>query len=250
MSRSSPASKPQPRHSLFWPSLIAGLLMAVPLGLGIWQLERLAWKTDLIQATERQIGQPPVPLPTDLADPDGLDFRRVTAIGRLVGDRVLYYTAGSPTGRAGLRALAPLQLADRELPLLVDLGWLPLDRKDAPFDLPSVEIRLEGVLRAPEPPGWLTPGNDPAANVWKWLDLPAMAAALGSPALEPVVLRAERIETADAAPALASLERGPITGALRNEHLQYAVTWFALAAGMAVVYLLFVRRHRREQGAP
>lgn len=247
LSGTDPTTDAGPRRSLFWPSLIAGCGVAVLCALGLWQLERLAWKSALIETLEHQLAEPPVPLPADLTGAPSLDFRRVTASGRLVGDRVLYLTAGSPTGRAGLRALAPLRLADRDEALLVDLGWLPINRKDEALALPGGELRLDGVLRAPEPPNWLTPVNDPLRNAWKWLDLPAMAAALDLPAVAPVMLRAERIDAADGTPVLAGLERGPATAELRNDHLQYAVTWFALAAAMAVVYILFIRRDRRDR---
>lgn len=249
MSKADPAATSKPVRSLLWPTLIAGIAVAALCGLGLWQLERMAWKSALIESMERQLAQPPVPLPRDLAELADLDFQRVTASGPLIGDRVLYYTASSPSGRAGLRALAPLRLADREAALLVDLGWLPIDRRGALIALPDGEIRVEGVLRVPEPPNWLTPANDPAGNAWKWLDLPAMAQALDLPPMAPILLRAERLAAADGAPVLTELERGPSTVELRNDHLQYAMTWFALAAAMAVVYLLFVRR-RREKGAP
>jgi surfeit locus 1 family protein len=249
LSRTDPATRPPAARSLLWPTLVAGLVVALLCGLGLWQLMRLDWKSALIADASARLAEAPSALPDELSDPEALDYRRVETQGRLLGDGVLYRSGSSPSGRAGLRALAPMQPSGREVVLLVDLGWLPLDRKDAPLAFPAGAIRVEGVLRAPEPPAWLTPDNDPAGNAWKWLDLPAMAAALQLPALAPVLLRSERIEAEDG-PALAELERGPVVLDLDNDHLHYAVTWFALAVAMAVIYLLFVSRHRRRKGTP
>ena len=237
------------RPSLLWPTLIAAFGFVLLSSLGAWQLVRLGEKNALIEAASARLAEPAETLPASLVPPAPLDFRRVTAEGRLVGDRVLYRIGASPAGRAGLRAVAPLRLDDGRS-LLVDLGWLPLDRKGETIALPSVPVMVEGVLRKPEPPTWFTPANDPSGNAWRWLDLPAMAAALGIGEVEPMLLQAERIGAADAAPALPGLERGPVTADVANNHLQYAVTWFALAGGMAVIYLLFVSRHRSRKGVP
>lgn len=234
---------------MLWPTLLAAIGFAALCGLGGWQLARLAEKTALIQMAGAQLAAPPAPLPGALTPPETLDFRRVVAEGQLVGDRVLYRIGASSADRAGLRALAPLRLAD-DRALLVDLGWLPLDRKNEPIALPAGAVRIEGVLRAPEPPTWFTPANDPDGNAWRWLDLPAMAAALGVAGVQPMLLQAEAIAGADDAPQLASLDRGQVTADFNNNHLQYAITWFALAAGMAVIYLLFVSRHRSRKGVP
>jgi surfeit locus 1 family protein len=236
-------------RSLLWPTLAAGVIFALLCGLGAWQLARLAEKTALIEAASAQLTAPPGPLPDDLSRPETLDFRRVAVEGRLVGNRVLYRNGSSPAGRAGLRALAPLALDDGRM-LLTDLGWLPLDRKGEPLPLPEDRLVVEGVLRTPRAPNWLTPANNPANNAWAWLDLPAMAEALGVAQLAPVLLRAESMRGNDGAPRLEGLERGPEAVDLENNHLEYALTWFALAGGMAVIYLLFVSRRRRRTGVP
>ena len=231
------------------PTLIAGMVLAVLLSLGFWQLSRLEWKSALLATAQDRLERPATPLPEDLADTAALDFQRVTGQGTILGDAWIYLTGGSPSGRAGLRILAPARSHGNDTPVLVDLGWIPLDRRDKAIVLPS-EVEFTGVLRAPQEPGWLTPDNDSAGNAWKWLDIPAMATALDVPTLAPMLLRAETLTLPDGSTALPELERGTITIDLRNDHLQYALTWFALAFGLVVIYVVFVRRHLREGRLP
>ncbi|MEZ5667427.1 MAG: SURF1 family protein [Alphaproteobacteria bacterium] len=219
--------------------------IAVLVGLGSWQLVRLGWKTDLIQRAEARLGAPAAALPGDLADPE-VDFLRVTVDGTVAAPGVLFRPGGSASGRAGLRAMAAFDVGRSDGAVLVDLGWLPIDARGAAIPLPDGPVRIVGALRLPEPPGWLTGANDPNGNLWQSFDWPAMAAALGVPALVPALLRAETVSTPDGAPWVADgLERGPVAIDLRNDHLQYALTWFALAVALAVIYLLLMRRSRK-----
>lgn len=242
---------PATGRSLVWLTLMAGCAFLILVGLGLWQLARLDWKNELAATATARLEQAAGPLPADFTDIDALNFRHVTGSAQLIGETVLYRTGGSPTGRAGLRVLAPASFEGQAAPILLDLGWIPLDRKNDAIALPDSPIIVDGVLLAPEPSNWLTPDNNPATNSWKWLDLPAMAQALAVPALAPMLLRAERITAADGTPLPdETLERGPVTLELRNDHLQYALTWFTLAAAMAVIYVMLVRRNRRKKDKP
>lgn len=245
MSRAEAKNRKSRRPFPLVPTVIAGMVLAVLLGLGFWQLARLDWKAALIATAQERLDRPSTQLPQDLADAEALDFQRVSGQGTILGDGWLYLTGGSPSGRAGLRILAPARFDGNDTSVLVDLGWIPLDRRNETIQLPSA-IAITGVLRAPQEPGWLTPDNDPAGNAWKWLDIPAMATALDVPALAPMLLRAETLTLPDGSNALPDLERDTTTIDLRNDHLQYALTWFALAFGLVVIYVVFVRRHLRE----
>ena len=105
----------------------------------------------------------------------------------------------------------------------------------------SGAVTVEGAIRAPGVQHWLQPDNEPDRNIWFWNDLPAMAAHAGIAPdhLVPVFLEA------GPAPNPGGLPIGGQTRVtLPNDHLQYAITWYALAAGLAMIYLLYHREQK------
>jgi surfeit locus 1 family protein len=205
------------------------------IGLGTWQLQRLDWKRELIARAQSQLSAPTAPLPAgDLA---GLDFRRVSATGSYVHDAAFAFGFLAEGGRPGARLVTPFQLDDGRV-LLVDRGWLPEDLlpPNLPPDLqPSGRRTVEGVARwrGEARRGWMTPADAPEHGRWYGWDVSAMAAALGLP-LEPLVLVVERPE----GPA-GLLKAEPVTIDLPNDHLGYAITWYALALVLLAVYVGF-----------
>jgi surfeit locus 1 family protein len=100
-------------------------------------------------------------------------------------------------------------------------------------------VRVSGLLRVPsqEKPGWFIPDNRPDRDAWFWIDLPAMAAADGLANVAPFYI------DADAAPNPGGWPKRGITPlALPNDHLQYAITWFSLAAALMVIYVVYHSR--------
>jgi surfeit locus 1 family protein len=139
--------------------------------------------------------------------------------------------------------LTPLRLASGAV-VLVERGWIPRDLRDRARRAsgnPAGEVAVEGILRlAPEGrPGWFVPDNDPAKNEWYFLDLAAMARAAGVPDALPFYVEAGPAPNPGGYPL-----GGQANTELRNEHLQYAITWYCLAAALAVIYLLLLRRER------
>jgi surfeit locus 1 family protein len=223
-----------------WPTLVTLPALAVLIGLGTWQVQRLQWKTELIAQREAALAAPPVALPDDPAGFAALAFRRVEAAGRFLHERELHLQPRVLHGQVGAHVLTPLQLDDGRI-LLVNRGWVPEAARD-PARRPEGQVAgpqtVTGVLRAGFAPGWFTPENQPAANQWFWIDIPAMARIVGEPLL-PAVL------DADARPVPGGLPVGGQTPTeIRNDHLQYAVTWYALAVALLVIYVLFHRQPR------
>ena len=109
-------------------------------------------------------------------------------------------------------------------------------------------MSITGILRrARDPKGLFTPDNDPASNRWYWWDVPAMSASIklpeGATALAVVIQ-----QLPDAANE--NLPRPqPPDAKLNNNHLQYAVTWFAFAAILAVIATLFIRQQMKKSAA-
>lgn len=241
------ASHPRRRfRPRFWPTLITLLGLLVLLSLGTWQLQRLAWKTDLIARAEARLAEPPLPLLAQVANPAALDFRRIAVRGTYLHDAAFAFGLQASGNEPGGRLITPLHLEDGRV-LLVDRGWLPeaLLPPDVPDGLqPSGTVKLDGIarFRGDVERTWLTPADQPDERRWFTWDMPALQDALGLP-LMPVVLSLERSEGSAGLP-----KAGPVRIDFRNNHLGYALTWYGLAASLLAVYLIFsFTPHRKEE---
>ena len=228
------------------PTLTALVGIVVLVLLGNWQLRRLAWKEDLIATTQARINAPVVPVPADPdADYAALDYRHVTARGRYLGDRAFGFGFSAREDRGGGELVVPLRLDDGRT-LLVDRGWVPsamLPPATPPELEQQGEVEVAGVARyrGDYQRPFFQPADDPSRRRWFGWDLPTMAQAVGQPLL-PIVLVAQG-RPGD--PPLPQPE--PVSVDFPNDHLQYALTWYGLAAALAVVYL--VSSFRKPDGA-
>jgi surfeit locus 1 family protein len=223
------------------------LVFAVLVGLGIWQIKRLHWKEGLIAEIETRSKGAPIALKDATAmvregrDPS---YYRVRASGRLDNTKERYLFTVSEE-RTGWDVITPLKTADGEI-VLVDRGFVPDNLKD-PSTRPEGEIEglatVTGIAQLPASQGLFIPNNEPETNRWFWRDLNAMAQSMfaGQPAeLAPFFLEAEKGEVPGGWP-----EGGQTRLDLPNNHLQYAITWFLLAAAILILYGVYVFRARR-----
>ncbi len=218
-----------------WATLFTIAAVALLLALGTWQMQRLEWKRGLIERLQERAGAEPAPLPASIDDPAAWEFRPVTVTGRFLHDRAMLATARPRQGRVGYEVVTPLVRVDGP-PVLVNRGFVPLDARAAAASGPEGEVVVQGVVRIPAPPGTFQPDNRPGAEAWAWIDIPAMAAAGGLPGAAPVVV--EQIPTGGLPEGIEPRVDLP------NNHLQYAFTWYALAATLVVVFLLSQRRRK------
>ena len=207
--------------------------VAILLSLGIWQLQRLDWKEGLIARLEAKLSADPVPLPADPTEAED-EYRRVAVSGRFLEGELHLLTSIRPFG-PGFRVIAPFETEDGRR-ILVDRGYVPETAKDAPRSPGAAEV--VGALVWPDDAGWFTPEPDRAANMWFARTPGPMAEALGT---EPILLVAETRAGEARFPA-----PQPATATLRNHHLQYALTWFSLAAIWTGMTLYLLRRIRRR----
>jgi surfeit locus 1 family protein len=219
-------------------------VFAVLIGLGVWQLQRLHWKEGLIAEIETRSKGEPISLGQAIAlAREGRDpsYYRVKVEGRFDHANELYLYAVSE-GRAGWHVIAPLKTKDGEI-VLIDRGFVP-DALKEPATRPGGElggtVTLIGIVRLPETQASFTPDNEIGANRWFWRDLPAMAQTIGAGDVAPFYLEAERSDVPGGWP-----EGGQTRLELPNNHLQYALTWFLLAAALLVVYGVYVRSRYR-----
>ena len=219
--------------------------MMVLLGLGLWQLQRLQWKLTLIGHIAERVHAPPVPIESVLVPGvggrDDLEYIHVSASGRYRSEleRYLYATGD---GDWGWDVFTPLELADGRA-ILVNRGFVPrqlLDRSSRAPGLADGAVTVTGLIRrAPGAPPWWNPAGDPAKGQWYWPEIGAIAASMYPRGGQPVIGY-----YLDSDPIAAS---APPTGGttnldLPNRHLEYALTWFGLAAALGVIYAIFVFR--------
>lgn len=210
---------------------------AILLALGFWQLRRLDWKEDVLAEIESRIHAAPVSLSSlDLtASPTDLRYTPVTVAGRTTGHEILVLTSQRDSG-PGFRVIAAFA-ADDGHTLMIDRGYIPeAARAEA---RPPIDLTISGNLHWPQEVDSYTPAPDTAKGLWYARDVPAMADALGT---EPLLVVANNI-SADPQ----GVQPLPIdTAHIANDHLEYAITWFSLAAvwaGMTVFLLWRIRRN-------
>jgi surfeit locus 1 family protein len=245
-SRREPAPAAPRRRGLAGRLALLGLaaLGVVLFGaLGVWQLQRRVWKLDLIARVEARAHATPTaaPGPAEWAkvDRDGYEYRRVRLEGRFLNDRETRVQAVTELG-PGYWVMTPFR-ADAGYLVLVNRGFTAaLKGASKPVD---GETRVVGLLRLSEPGGGFLRRNDPSHDRWFSRDVAAIIAARGLSGAAPYFVDAE-------APGVPG---GPVAGltvlAFPNNHLIYALTWFALAGLSAAGIYIAIRDDRRGYGA-
>jgi surfeit locus 1 family protein len=213
--------------------LLFGLAgIAVLLSLGIWQMQRLAWKEAELALIDARIVDAPVALPLT-ADPVLDEYLPVTASGRFTGEMLDVLVSRKQIG-AGFRVISVLETEDGRR-VLVDRGFLEEAARGLPRE--TTDVAVTGNLLWPDEVDGFTPEPDATRGIWFARDLPAMAAALQA---EPMLIIA-RSDTGD------MIEPLPVDSShIPNDHLSYAVTWFSLAVVWAGMTLLLLWRIRRR----
>lgn len=238
------------RAGIAVPTLFALAAFVICIALGTWQIQRKAWKEALIATLERRLSAPPVELPPlelwGQLDPAEDEFRHVKFSAALVpGAEALVYTSGSAlrsdVSGPGYWVLAPARLAAGGL-VVVNRGFVPEGRQD-PATRAAGEVtgsaELVGVMRWPEPRGTFSPNDEPARNLWFVRDPVGIASAKGWGDVAPFFVELESPRPPGGLPRAGALKVN-----LRNEHLQYAITWYGLALVVVVMFAFWFRAHR------
>lgn len=230
--RESEARGKAARPSL-WLAVLSLAAVALLIALGIWQVERRAWKLALIDRVEQRVHAPPRPIPSPATWPAvstaNDEYRHVGVAGRFLHDRETLVQAVTEEG-PGYWVMTPLQRGDGTI-VLINRGFVPSERRDASTRRdgnPDGEVEITGLLRMTEPKGGFLRNNVPQHNRWYSRDVAAIAAARDLTDVAPFFVDAD---------AGSQSPGGPIGGLtvirFPNNHLIYALTWFALAFMLA-----------------
>ena len=214
--------------------LIIGLAgIAVLLSLGTWQVQRLTWKQGILAEIDAKISGAPIALPT-APNVTTHKYQPVEISGRFVENRIRVLVSQKLIG-AGYRIIQPFQTNDRVI--LIDRGFVKIDQIE---DLRNDQATVLGNLHWPDEVDDYTPEPDIKRDIWFARDVTALADTLNT---DPILVIAREIT-----PDSEKVSPIPISSSgIPNDHLQYAITWFALAAvwaGMSGLFLIGTRRRK------
>jgi len=220
----------------FWATLLTLLGIAILCALGTWQLQRLAWKNDILQkldtAYESEKSQK-----MDTADFKDGEFRYGEIGGIFMPDKAILLGPKTKDSKIGYDLIAPIK--HKKGTILVNMGWTESSKlEDLPIYYVSGKfVRFEGLARKP---GWnsFTPDNDPAENLWYKPDIEEIAAVKELKNPLPFMFYAERSSYKFDGQFPNNQRWSP-----NNNHFQYALFWFFMAGALALIYVLrFVRK--------
>lgn len=239
-----------------WVGLLvpAVLVFALLIGLGVWQLQRKAWKEALIASLTAELVAPPVALPPAAAwpqlDPASAEYRRVgfTAEFDHAKEALVFAAATGfrpDVSGPGYWVFTPARLAGGGV-VIVNRGFVPDGRQDAASRRAGQirgPVEITGALRWPDTRHWFTPKDDVAHNLWFSRDPVSIAAAKGIGPVAPFYVEQEAPAPPDGLP-----QPGKLVVALPDNHLQYALTWFGLAAVLVGVFISWAATSGRRSG--
>jgi surfeit locus 1 family protein len=231
------------------------LMVAVFIGLGVWQLQRRVEKHALIAHLTERLAAAPAPLPQpaqwNALTPASDEFRRVrfTAAYQALPDAMVY-SSGSAVrddiSGPGTWAFLPARLPTGES-VVINAGFVQNTMQDREQQDRAVTrlignepMTLSGYIRFPEAAGALTPAENIAKRLWFTRDHLAMAHALGWGEVAPFYIDLEQPVPASGIPKPGALEIH-----LKDDHLQYAITWFTLAGAVVIAFGVWMSGQRR-----
>ncbi len=208
--------------------------------LGTWQVERLKWKEGIIAAlAEANAKDALTALPITAEALAPLQFRKVTVKGTWRGDTEFHIAPRYFRDKFGYHVVTPFTLADGRT-VLVNRGWVPAKQKDA-STRPETAVRgratISGLVRVGAERNYFSPPNQPEKNIWFGRDAADMAAAANIKNLVPAMVDVVGTQDVKNLPV-------PSDGTIRlkNDHLSYIITWYGIALGILVIFVVYHRK--------
>ncbi|OWP06719.1 COX1 assembly protein Shy [Marssonina coronariae] len=226
---------------------VSALIPLTAFALGTWQVHRLDWKSKLIAKFEDRLVRDPLPLPPHI-DPDAIhefDYRRIYATGIFRHDQEMLIGPRMLDGTDGYLVITPLDRGGNGTTVLVNRGWISKKLKKQekrPDGLPKDIVTVEGLLREPLKKNLFTPENNVEKGEFYFPDVRQMADLTGSQAVWiEETMESDLLQSWDREARGIPIGR-PAEVNLRNNHVQYIFTWYALAAATSVMLWMVVRK--------
>jgi surfeit locus 1 family protein len=220
------------------PSLVTLVLLPVLVGLGMWQLDRAEWKQGLIDTHKDRTGRARAPLDQLYAKGAEVEYRAVAALGSYDLGHQLLLDNRTYNGQAGYHVLTPLVLADTDLVVLVNRGWIPLGQNRGilpELPGPADELVVNGILKLPPQRIFRLGMEEEAGTGWprvvQQIDIPRLEELLGRRLLPYLLL----LDKDDEYGFIRDWR--PVYGISPDKHRAYALQWFTLALVLLLIYI-------------
>jgi len=205
--------------------------LSILVGLSTWQFKRLKWKSNLIDIRVTMFEGEVKPLKV-ISEPSKAEFQKTSVKGKLLNEFEFYMPALSKKGNNGFHILVPFKTVENKF-IIFDTGWVPLLKKDRDKRINNIEYEEKefiAVVRIPGRKGYFQPENDPVKNFWFFV--------------EPTLMEKQLKFSLEKKFYLEAFNNGPngfplgnqTRIYLRNNHLEYALTWLMIAFGLVGVY--------------
>ncbi|MGH6926095.1 MAG: SURF1 family protein [Propylenella sp.] len=247
---------------LLLPAVLVLAALVVLISLGNWQVERLAWKNDLIARAQERPSSAPVDFSdlSEIGDHGAFleenEFRPMILSGEYAPEReALVFTSldrpRGPFGGPGFWVLTPFVASTSGAAVLINRGFVPDSQRDAYAAPPVGPQTIRGLIRRPESGNWFTPEPKPEERIFFARDPARIARAMGLAAdsAERPILDFFVDLDASFTPSSGVPQAGETRTSFTNNHLQYAITWYGLAAALLAVFAAFVWRRLKEPQA-
>ena len=199
--------------------------------LGTWQLYRLQWKLELISEITFGLDSSPIEYSNSIKK----NYQRVSAKGKFNFDEQIYLYSLNDNGKPGYDVITPFRTNKNEN-VLVNRGWIKKELKNNPTINKNIEDeqKIIGLLRKIYKPNIFKPDNDLKNNIWFSINLEDLKATSGERFNEFVIFLEDN-QAKTPIPRKISID-------VPNNHLKYAITWYAISISIIFYYLYFRRK--------
>lgn len=223
------------------PTIFAVFTLILLTSFGFWQLERLKQKEEIIAIIDHNFNSPAIALPEEIGDSKKWIAKKFLLKGQYIEGKEIHLVSNR-NREFGYQLISPFLLEDGRT-ILVNRGWVPSEQKlqeNRPETFMSQEEQsIEAIALIIEPKGMFVPDNDLKDNIWFWLNIKQIQEFTSITEFVPMIFILPKIIDDKTLP----LEIGGEL-VIRNDHLQYAITWFSLAFISVIFYLLYMRKNR------
>ena len=220
-----------------WLTLFSVPTLAILVALGSWQVQRLIWKSEIIETFTARAAAVPVSVDALTGDADDNQFRRLRLSGTLLHDQEIYLTGRTYEGNAGFHVITPFRRSDDSI-IFINRGWVSEEYRlpnSRPFSIKTGIITIDGIVRLPQRQGYFVPDNEPDRGFWFTLKPDEIARYKNLMSAE-TAFYVDRVRTDDVITLPIAAE---VRINVRNAHLNYALTWFGVALSLIGVYTAY-----------